>query len=143
MDEFNRRFDKVFREVEQHMGRTIRGMGAMGSCQAHGTWSPAVDVYETMEGLVVFVETAGTDPDSLSVTAGRDVITIKGERCLPCLKEMRSVHQLEIDQGRFNRAIRLPVPVDVNAVSSNFRNGILEITLPREQPTAKVRIRVE
>ena len=143
MNELDKRVLDQFREMEKRMGRLLRSMALPRMSAMHsGTWSPAVDVYETDDEVFVYVDTAGIDPEKLSVTAARTGVTIAGCRRLPVHDKIRSIHQLEIEHGHFRRSVTFSVPVQVTATVSNCKNGLLEIRMPKEKPTGRVTIKV-
>jgi len=95
---------------------------------------PAADFYETAQGLVLRLELAGVKPDSLSLSlAGQDLV-IKGRRQPPPPEGIRRFIHLEMGFGAFERHFHLPIPVDPQAVEARYRDGILEIRLPRKAP---------
>lgn len=145
MDKVKKRLLEEFQEMEREMGRMIRNMSLPGMMhlQSVGGQS-ATDVYEAVGEIFVYMDVAGAEPGKISVTVERTRLVVAGERHLPGMKNnICRVHQLEIEQGRFQRTVSLPVAVEVGAVSSRLQNGILEIRLPKEKAAGKYRIMVE
>ena len=144
MNEIDKRLLDQFKMMEQRMGRMFRNMAVprMTASVHAGCWEPAADVYETEDEIYVYVDTAGIDPDQLTVTAERKGVTITGIRKIPEQARIRSIHQLEIDHGNFRRSLTFNVPVDVSAVTSVCRNGLLEIRMPKEIAASKVSVKV-
>jgi len=139
-----KQIEKELLEMEKHLGRMLRNMSlpGMGPFFAQ-EWRPCVDVYETDGAIIVYVDAAGMDPASLSVTAETGCVTVSGIRRRPIQEEkIRRIHQLEIEHGRFSRAIPLPAPIDLQETSSSYRDGLLEIRLPKQQPRGKIEITV-
>jgi HSP20 family protein len=91
------------------------------------TWSPPVDVRESEEHYHVLVDLPGVDPDAVTVEVEDGVLTIAGER--PQLEG--GVFRLERPYGRFRRSLRLPEGCDVDQVVADFRNGVLELRVPK------------
>ncbi|MBV8602963.1 MAG: Hsp20/alpha crystallin family protein [Candidatus Eremiobacteraeota bacterium] len=94
-------------------------------------YNPNTDVfYDDDSGrMVVHVELAGADPDSLSVAVDDDGLSITGtrvDRAGPC----GSIIQKEIEYGPFAKKLRLPAPIDVDAATATYTDGILTIVLP-------------
>src|SRR5438105_1469387 len=106
--------------------------------QASPVWSPALDMYETDDAIVVLFDLAGLDAEKTEVNAEPHVLTVRGvrrERHVPERpNEQRSYHALEIPYGRFERTIQLPPGVDTSAARASYRDGLLEITLPKRLP---------
>ena len=108
------------------------------SAQPLPVWTPAVDMYETAEAIVILFDLAGVEADRTEVNAEPHVLTVRGvrrERHSPERPdEQRSYHALEIPYGRFERTIQLPPGVDTEAARASYRDGLLEITLPKRLP---------
>jgi HSP20 family protein len=98
---------------------------------------PAVDCYATEEPpqLVVVVELAGVDPDSIEVAVDERALTIAGQRLRPRV-EGQVYQQAEIEYGRFERRIALARDVDPATATASYEAGMLRITLP-EAPRAQ------
>lgn len=100
-------------------------------------WLPRADVYETETDLVVRVEVAGIQKDSLNVSLSSDrrILTIRGTRSEQFIDERRKIryHQLEVYLGPFERDVLLPTDlyVDADQVSATYREGFLVVTLPK------------
>jgi HSP20 family protein len=103
-----------------------RGFGFAGD--GAQTWSPPVDVRETEEHYLVLVDLPGIEPDAVTVEVENDVLTIAGER--PQV-EGGNVFRLERPYGQFQRSLRLPEGCDVDNVVADFRNGVLELRVPK------------
>jgi HSP20 family protein len=105
--------------------------------QVTTAWTPAVDMYETDAALVVLLDLAGVDSDATDVQAEPHRLTVRGvrrERHAPHSDAQRSYHTLEIPYGRFERTVRLPPGTDVEGAHASYRDGLLEITLPKRVP---------
>jgi HSP20 family protein len=101
-------------------------------------WTPAVDMWETDDALYVLLDLAGVDADKTEVRAEPHALTVRGvrrERHSPQTQNVeRSYHALEISYGRFERTLRLPPGIDTEAASASYRDGLLEIMLPKRLP---------
>ncbi len=140
MDDSDRRILEELKEMERQMGRMLRNtnlsrMMPFASCSE---WEPAVDVYETSDDIVVYMDTAGIDMDNLTVAAEKNKVTVEGRRALPKGGNICCIHQLEIELGCFKRTISFPVSVVVSSTSLSCKNGILEIRLPKETSSCSV-----
>jgi HSP20 family protein len=106
--------------------------------QTSPLWTPALDMYETDEALVVVLDLAGVEPDKTEVHAEPHLLTVRGirrERHSPeHPEEQRSYHALEIPYGRFERSVHLPPGVDTAEARASYRDGLLEITLRKRLP---------
>ncbi len=130
--------------MERRLGRMIRSMsvtGMVGFSGAGTGWEPAVDMFETSDAVLVYMDAAGVDPKALTITVDGDRLTVSGERSFP-EREVSCVHQLEIEYGPFQRTLHLPVAVDPEGASSFCKNGLLVVRLPKRRPRGKVLIEV-
>jgi HSP20 family protein len=97
---------------------------------------PAVDCFFTEDPrqLVVVVELAGVDPDSIELSVEERALTISGSRARPRVPG-QVYQQAEIEYGRFERRIPLEQDIDAAAASAAYEAGMLRITLPVSGPT--------
>lgn len=96
-------------------------------------WEPLCDVYECPEHFSVVLELAGVNEEQVEVTLHGRVLTVRGYR--PQLKPdgMSNTHQLEINYGVFERVLELPLEVDADSTRAIYRQGLLEIILPKSK----------
>lgn len=143
MDQFKKRILEEFANMERHMGRMIRNTSFPGMVNMQASnMLLAADVYETAEEIIVCMDVSGIDPEEMSIVADRTSVTVSGERQLPALENLSCVHQLELERGRFERTLPLPVPVDVSATTSVCKNGFAIIRMPKLSGKGKVQIKV-
>lgn len=109
------------------------------------TWTPAVDVYETPDSLVVEVEAPGMDKKDLHLSIQDNVLTVKGERNWEEKKNDRHYHRVERAYGQFQRSFTLPAVADTTRVKAAYKDGILTITLPKveEAKPKEISVKVE
>ena len=106
-------------------------------------WAPAADMYETKDNLVLKFEVPGVSEKDLSVSILGDVLTLKGERKVNEELGDESYHRLERVHGKFERAVPLPMPVQADRVKATYRDGVLEVTLPKAEETKPKEIRID
>lgn len=94
-------------------------------------WSPAVDVLELRERLIVIVEVPGLALDSLKVAFRDRALVLVGDRRAPRVGQGARFHCLERPHGKFERTIPMDEPVDVAHASATLAGGLLIVTLPR------------
>ena len=92
-------------------------------------WSPPTDVYETEEKYVIKLEIAGMRDDDFEVAFENGILMIAGYRS--DLNERRAYHQMEIRFGRFEIAVEIPISVDMEKATAEYRDGFLTIVLPK------------
>jgi HSP20 family protein len=94
-------------------------------------WHPPTDVYETEDSLVVKMEIAGMRDEDLEVVVQGNLLMISGTRSDSL--ERKAYHQMEIPFGRFSVSIELPVRVNTDNASAEYKDGFLTIQFPKEQ----------
>ncbi len=95
-------------------------------------WSPPTDVFETETDFIVRVEIAGMKDADFEVAIERHVLTISGNRSEP--SERRAYRQMEIRFGKFEIAVEIPVPVEIERSVAEYKDGFLVIQLPKVSP---------
>jgi len=132
--------DRLQREMRDafDLSPSIRGLGRGGF--------PALNVGSTPQSVEIFAFAPGLDPKSVEVNLDRGVLTIAGERRadLPAEEDGKEVvHINERFGGRFRRVLSLPDDVDPNAVSADYRDGVLHISAKRRESAQPRRITVQ
>lgn len=103
----------------------------------------AVDVYQTDDNIVLKAPLAGVRPEDLELSITDEVVTIKGER-----KEIEEIKResylcQECYWGIFARSYVLPVPVTSEKAQASLKNGILTITIPKQEKTKAKKIEIK
>ena len=101
-------------------------------------WRPPTDMYETEDTIIIRVEIAGMREQDFNVALEDRTLTIRGARY--DTSERRAYHQMEIPFGEFSTEVELPAPILAEGVEAVYRDGFLQITLPKVRPQ---QIRVE
>lgn len=130
--------DRLTREMQQafEVSPSIRGIGRGGF--------PALNIGSTAEAIEVYAFAPGIDPAKVEVQLDRGVLTISGERAgLPEGDAKTTLHVNERFAGRFRRVISLPDDIDPAGVSANYRDGVLQVSIPRKASAQPRRIEVQ
>jgi HSP20 family protein len=107
-------------------------------------WTPAVDIYETENELVLKADIPDVDPKNVGIQLENGTLTLKGERVFEQQKNgHRGFHRIERGYGQFVRAFSLPETVDGEKVKADYRNGVLTITIPKKEVAKPKTINVE
>jgi len=101
-------------------------------------WMPLVDISETAEQLTIHAEIPGMDKKDIKITLQDNVLTISGEKKLEREEKDRNYHLVERSSGQFTRSFTLPSKVDDGNIKASFKNGVLEVVLPKA-PEARAR----
>lgn len=128
-------------ELERVMAEAARkGRAPSAMSEKAYFWAPAADVLETQDAFVITVELPGVEREDVAVEVKTRTLWVYGERRFVKVCEGEGVyHSLERSYGPFARRFALPKGVDRAEVSAVFKNGILEITLPKECPENRCR----
>ena len=106
------------------------------------TWVPAVDIEESGDTLFVRAEVPGLKPEDIDIRFENGVLTIRGERRFENQGGDRNFHRVERAYGSFTRSFTLPSSVDADRVSANYRDGVLELTMPKRDEAKPRRIQI-
>jgi len=122
-EELHREMDKLFEDL---LGRPARREAI-----EQRLWAPAVDVFDKKDKIVVRAELPGVEKKDVKVTVEGDVLTIRGERKVEEKVKDEEYYACELCYGAFSRSIYLPAKVDPGKIKAEFKNGILEVTVPK------------
>ena len=119
--------------LQQEVGQMVQRLTLLDrSDRLPGSeWSPAVDVFESKDRLVVVMEVPGLPPDALRVVYRERELALSGERRARRTGPGATFHCLERPHGRFERTIPLDVAVDVARARASLAGGLLTVFLPR------------
>ena len=119
--------------LQQEMGELVHRLSVLDRADRlpGSEWSPAVDVFEARDRLVVVIEVPGLPAESLRVVFRERELVLSGERRARRTGPGCTFLCLERPHGRFERAIPVEVPVDVARARATLRGGLLTVTLPR------------
>jgi len=106
-----------------------------------GSWSPAIDVAETQEKIIVRAEVPGMKQEDIQIEFENGLLTIRGERKL-IKEEGVTFHRVERTFGNFSRSFTLPRTVDPERISASYREGVLEIEVPKKEEAKPKQIRI-
>jgi HSP20 family protein len=137
MSEFEQHIHERMRQAYQ---RVFGGPGSPGFGQPY--MEPPVDVFQTETDVVVIMEIAGIPEEEVELAVDGRTLTITGERKPLPASPRRRYSQMEIANGPFRRQLLLPSEVNAEAATANYKNGILEITLPMTRPTTGRHLRI-
>ena len=127
-----------FRNLEERMRRLFgEGYDPFGKVGEENwslaTWSPACDIYETSNELVVKAELPEVKKENVQVTIENNVLTIRGERKFEAETKKESYHRVERRYGEFTRSFALPGFVDATKVNAEFQEGVLRVRMPKRE----------
>jgi len=100
---------------------------------AMGTWSPAVDMFEKDDQVVIKAELPGLDKNDISLDLQNGVLTLKGERKYENEVKEENYYRREMSCGKFIRSFSLPGDVDADKIKAEFQNGLLTVEVPKPE----------
>ena len=106
-----------------------------------GEWMPVVDIDETKDAFVVKTELPGVDKDDVSVNIEDGVLTIRGEKKVET--EDKKHHRAECAYGSFIRSFTLPQTIKADKVEAEYKNGVLNLTIPKSEEAKPKQIEVK
>lgn len=118
-------------------GRPVRALPTQDS------WQPPVDIYENKEAIFILMDIPGMTPRDIDITATPENIIVKGER--KASKEVGDENYIlrEHYYGTFSRSIPLPYPVKPRDIKATYKDGTLELRLPKTKSGKGKSVRID
>lgn len=130
------RMNKLFEDSLSRSRAVEEGLSA-------GAWSPSVDIYETTDKIILKADLPGMRQDEVELKVENNTLIIKGERQVEKETKREDYLRIERSYGAFSRSFQLPNAVDVDRITAEHKNGVLEIVLPKKEETRPKKIKVE
>jgi len=106
------------------------------------SWTPAIDVVETEDAIVLKAELAGMDPKDINIEVQDNVLTVSGDRRFEEEVKEDKFYRIERRYGSFSRSLALPPTADESKVEARYENGLLQITVPKAEVARPKKITV-
>lgn len=135
----------VFAEIDR-LQRDLRTLDPSPAIRGTGRGGyPALNVATTPDSVELYAFAPGLEPSTIEVNLDRGVLTLAGERSNPKFDSAERVtqHQQERFTGRFRRVVSLPDDIDPDAVSADYRDGVLRVSVKRRAAARPRRIDVQ
>lgn len=107
-----------------------------------GAWTPAVDIYDSKDNILVKADLPGLKKEDIEVTVHKDFLIIKGEKKQEKEIKDKDFVRSERFTGSFQRAVRLPAEVQADKVQATYKNGVLELILPKSEKSKPKQIKI-
>lgn len=133
---FRNEMDRMFRDF-------FGGRGGGAQITTAGAWAPVLDVEENDDAYELHVEVPGVKAEDLEVSMDEGVLSISGERRFYEEKSSEGFHRIERSYGRFSRSVRLPGRVEPEQIQATYRDGILDVRVPKAPESKPRRIEVK
>jgi HSP20 family protein len=129
-----RQMNSLFDDFFSGFDVAPRGLVAGG----FGSFSPSIDVKESDKDFIIRAELPGVEEKDIDVMVTNDAVTIKGEKKEEKEDKGKNYYYMERSYGSFNRVIPLATQTEANKAEASFKNGVLNITIPKSaQANAK------
>lgn len=130
------RFDPIrsFESLGRRMS-TLANEVEKGLTVETGGFNPRIDIMEEENSILVFAEIPGMEKSEIKISLNEDrMLTLKGDKKHDKSQEGKSFIRNERAFGNFTRSFVLPDNIDPEGISANFKNGVLEINIPKKEP---------
>ncbi len=140
-----RDFLSIQEEIAKMFEKAFGTPRSLAKLTAEEGWIPTIDVYEKDKEVIVKAELPGLTAKDVDVSVDEEALTIKGERKFEEEVKEENFYRLERRYGNFQRVIPFPTPIVVDKVKASFKDGILEVRLPKleEAKPKKVKVKIE
>ncbi|MGG6297594.1 Hsp20/alpha crystallin family protein [Leptolyngbya sp. AN02str] len=123
MDTLQRELNRLFDDVLVPTARRDFGVH----------FAPAAELEETNDAIVLRLEVPGIDAKDLDIQVTADAVAIRGERKTETKTEEKGAFRSEFRYGSFQRVISMPIRINNQAVTADYKDGILHLTLPKAE----------
>ena len=137
-----RDLERIRRDMDRVWDSFFEKKPALKTGEA-GEWFPSLDVTETKNDILVKAEIPGMDVKDIDISLNNDVLTIKGEKKQEKDEKEENYHLVERTYGTFVRSVRLPGEVKSDKISASYKNGVLNISLPKSEEAKKKEVKIK
>jgi HSP20 family protein len=127
--------------LHTELSRLMNGLFE-GNGQATQAWVPTLDAWETEDALVYAFDLPGVPQDKISVEVEDGALTITAERDRSEEVSQEHFHRFERRHGTFERTVGLPQGVSEDAISAAYKDGVLEIRIPKPEQAKPKKIQI-
>lgn len=138
-----RDLEQIQREVNRLFDFSLSRREDKETGLLEGMWTPAVDIFDSKDNILVRADLPGLKKEDIDISVRDNVLTIKGEKKQE--KEVKEKEYVRTERfyGSFHSAMSLPAGVDESKVTAAYKNGVLEITLPKKEEAKPKQIKVD
>lgn len=132
----------IHERMNQLFDETFLPARGSEAAPAAAMWSPAVDIYESGDDIVVKAEVPGMDREDVAVEVKDGILTLRGERKFEKEAKEENYHRIERSYGTFVRSFALPSSVDPERVRAGLKDGVLEVRLSKKEQAKPRKVQV-
>ncbi len=131
-----------FRELTQFQAEISRVLGNLHDNRANQSWVPTLDVWETDTEVIYAFDLPGLEEEDISIEVHDDTLAVSGRRERVTKDQDDRFFRFERRYGSFSRAAGLPQGVDGSKISASYKNGVLEVRVPKPEESRPRRIQL-
>jgi len=136
-----------YREIASLQDRLNRAFGGYGNRERDdemqlAAWAPPVDIAEEKDRILITAELPGFKESEIEIQTENGMLTLRGERKFEKETDGKSYHRVERSYGQFVRSFSLPNNVDREKIQATFRDGLLQVELPKREDAKPRTIRI-
>ena len=121
--------NRINRMFEDSFGRSRE----LNDDMSLSAWRPAVDIYETENGIALEAELPGVNKEDVSVEVKENILTLKGERLANSQIRQENYYRQERSYGTFQRSFTLHQNIQPDLIKATFKDGVLKVEIPRPE----------
>jgi len=141
-DPFWRQFGTLGNRLNQ-LNRVFDGLQVDEEGDTLGAWSPTVDIYDTGSEVRLQAELPGIDKKDIDIRVENNVLTLRGTRERSEEVNEKGYFRTERSYGSFSRSFALPNTVDVSKIEADYKDGVLNLVLPKAEEAKPKQIEVK
>ena len=128
-------FSRPFTDILDEMFNDVR--------TSNNGFLPSIDIAETEKAFEIEAQLPGITKDDITIDLENGRLTISGERKFEKEESGKKYHRVETQYGTFTRSFQLPDSIDQDSIVANFENGVLNITIEKNEEKAKRKIEIK
>ncbi|MCI0455331.1 MAG: Hsp20/alpha crystallin family protein [Candidatus Dadabacteria bacterium] len=137
-------FGTLQERINRMFGDTMRTFYPTdGEELVKGTWAPAVDIHETDDSFVVSADLPGLNKEDIQIDLKDNTLTLMGEKKFQDKVSKDNYLRVERSYGSFFRSFTLPQNVDPEKIKAKYKEGVLEVTIPKKEEAKPKQIKVD
>lgn len=142
INEMREQIERMFNDFSEEAGFPMVGKG-VGSNLKTGNWMPPIEISETDKEVQVCVALPGIKPEDINVDVTGNALVLSGETRRESRQDDKQFHRSEFQYGRFTRRVTLPDYAQGDACTAEYKDGVLEVHIPKSENPMRKRIAVK
>ena len=134
-----------YREIaslQDRLNRVFGGRTERDDEMSLAAWAPPVDIAEEKDRILITAELPGFRENEIEIQTENGMLTLRGERRFEKEAEGKNYHRVERSYGQFVRSFSLPNNVDREKIKATFKNGLLQVELPKREDAKPKTIKI-